>query len=316
MAASSCALSERAFSWVRLSKCRKTLVSWTVLSCAFLLASCASNPEAWRWKRARTGAFVQPQAAALTVDQERVVSDLCPAGMPLHLPNSDVGATEFVVRRGYALEFSNELKVPLWVCEHVTAAQLNGDIEREDKFEADPLLRGPRSELSDYKGSGYDRGHQAPAADQTVDPIVKAETFYLSNMAPQVPAFNEQIWGGLEDLARSWAKKYGEVWVVTGGMLYDPKEDNPKTADGWIKYVVIGRDGVAIPTHFYKIVARKESGHWIGIGFVLENRKYPRPYDFTKFITPLREIEARTGIDFLPDDGNETLEDSTPTLWQ
>jgi endonuclease G len=109
---------------------------------------------------------------------------------------------------------------------------------------------------SDRKGSPYDRGHQAPAGDQTKDPKLKAETFYLSNMAPQIPMFNQRIWGQLEDLARTWATEYGEVWIVTGGMIYDPAEENPATADGWIKYSVIGPDGVAVPTHFYKIVAR------------------------------------------------------------
>jgi DNA/RNA endonuclease G (NUC1) len=276
----------------------------------------ACGQTGWRWQKAQTGVFVVPEASALTVVQERSVADLCPAGMPSHRANYDAGTTEFVVRQGYALEFSNDLKVPLWVCEHVTADQLTVKVNRSDAFEADPLLKGPRSELVDYRHSGYNRGHQAPAGDQMKDGALKAETFYLSNMAPQVPAFNQQIWAGLEELARSWATQYGEVWIVTGGMLYDPAEENPTTADGWIKYYVIGPNGVAVPTHFYKIVARKQGQHWLAIGFVLENRAYPRPYDYSAFVTPINLIEGRTGLEFMPDeDGNRELKTSSPSLW-
>lgn len=99
------------------------------------------------------------------------------------------------------LEHSAVEKIPLWVAEHVTAAQFGGDVTRDDKFQPDPLLKpGARAELADYKGSGYDRGHQAPAGNETRDEKLKSETFYLSNMAPQAPRMNQQIWRKLETL--------------------------------------------------------------------------------------------------------------------
>ena len=89
----------------------------------------------------------------------------------------DIGPTELVVRRGYVLEHSSADKTPLWVCEHVTADQLAGHLKRHDKFIPDPNLNGPKSYPQDYKGSGYERGHQAPAGNQTVDSVLKDETF-------------------------------------------------------------------------------------------------------------------------------------------
>lgn len=299
-----------------VKRTRRMLRAGFLLTSFALLTACATNPSGWRWQRAHTGAHIVPQASELTVDQERLVDGLCPAGMPQHNADYDAGPTEFIVRHGYALEFSNDLKIPLWVCEHVTAGQLTGHLPRPDDFRPDPFLHGPRSELKDYRHSGYDRGHQAPAADQTKDEDLKEDTFYLSNIAPQIPEFNQQTWAGLEDLVRSWTTKYGEVWVITGGMLYDPAEENPATADGWIKYSVIGQDGVAVPTHFYKIVARREGSHWDAIGFVLKNQKYNALSDFSQFVIPIRVIEERTGIDFLPEeDGNGDLENRVPRLW-
>ena len=271
-----------------------------LLLLGLVVVGCAGTAGT-RSKRAHYGEFVQPESGPLTALQVQMVAKLCPAGMPQHNPDWPSDPTEFVVREGYALEFSNELRIPLWVCEHVSSEQLNGPEKRADQFKVDPMLTGPRSELADYKGSGFDRGHQAPAGDQTSDKTLKADTFYLSNMAPQVPAFNQQAWAALEGLARDWAIEYGEVWIVTGGLFYDPKEENSATADGWINYSTIGVDGVAVPTHFYKIVARRNDGTWHAIAFVLENRAYARPFNWSEYIVSVNWVEERAGIVFLPE---------------
>src|ERR1039457_6622523 len=102
-------------------------------------------------------------------------------------------------RQGYVLEHSSVDKIPLWVCESVAADQLGGHLARSNRFKADPDLKGPRAYPKDYVGSGYDRGHQAPAGNQTVDPDLKDQSFYMSNMAPQRPSLNRGIWKRLED---------------------------------------------------------------------------------------------------------------------
>jgi DNA/RNA endonuclease G (NUC1) len=266
--------------------------------------------------------YARPQAGPSTGERTRMDRN-CFMGCPKLDPNaSGFGpATVLVARDGYVLEHSSLEKIPLWVAEHVTAAQLNGSLTRDDKFLPDPLLKpGARAELADYKGSGYDRGHQAPAGNQTRDPRLKAETFYLSNMVPQAPRMNQQIWRELETLARNWTVKYGETYQITGPMFYDPKEDDPKTADGTVSYKAIGRDQVAVPTHIFKIILarRAREGPWEAIAFVMENKAYNRPFQFEKYIRPIEWIERRTGIDFnpeMPAAEQRKLERAVPAMW-
>jgi endonuclease G len=109
------------------------------------------------------------------------------------------GPTELIIRQGYVLEHSSLGKIPLWVCESVDADQLNGHLARTNRFMADPELKGPKAYPNDYARSGYDRGHQAPAGNQTTNQELKDETFYMSNMAPQLPSLNRGIWKELEE---------------------------------------------------------------------------------------------------------------------
>jgi DNA/RNA endonuclease G (NUC1) len=134
-----------------------------------------------------------------------------------------------------------------------------------------------------------------------------------------VPALNQQIWRELETHVRNWIVERGAGYIITGPMFYNDKEEDPQTATGVITNAVIGPDGVAVPTHFYKIVVAKDaSGSWQSIAFVLENRKYSRPYDFVPFIKPIEWVEQRTGINFMPElDALEKkrLEHSASDLW-
>jgi endonuclease G len=124
-------------------------------------------------------------------------------------------------------------KVPLWVCEDVTMQQLNGAAKRGSKFAPDPLLPPKeRAELADYKGSGY--GAATRRLPET-RPRISGSRMKLSsspNMAPQKPKLNRQAWRELEDLTRKWTEKSGQTWQITGGMFYDPAEEDEKTADG------------------------------------------------------------------------------------
>lgn len=282
-----------------------------------VLAGCATSP---RTRIAAFSAYSEAHAELAPEDQARV-DDNCPFGMPEPLRGVNLGPTVLVARDGYVLRHSSVDKEPLWVCEHVEAAETQGHLPRHDVFRPDPLLEeGARAELVDYRGSGLDRGHMAPAGDQTVDARLKDETFFLSNMAPQEPALNQRIWAALEDQAREWAKERGEAWIITGPMWYDPREDDPRTAKGYVEYDVIGPGEVAVPTHCYKIVVRPDgNGQFEAIGFVMKNASgYREPYDFAGAIRSVDWIEKRTGINFMPEiDAAERqrLELQAPALW-
>lgn len=246
--------------------------------------------------------------AGFSPEEQAWLDDNCPAGLPTKDPEWPHGPTAYVVREGYALELSCADRVPLWVCEHVTPEELAGDVPRKNRFKPDPELEAScRAELADYKRSGFDRGHQAPAGNQTVSQALKDETFFLSNMAPQVGrGFNQLAWRELEDLSRTWVEEglAPTAHMITGGFFWDPAEEDPTMADGLIPHERIGDNGVAVPTHFYKIVASQQADEsWRAVAFVMENRAYRKPYDFAEFIRSIEWVEARTGLDFLPDLG-------------
>ena len=257
-------------------------------------------------------------STVLSPAQQQLIDANCPEGMPVVTDHS-LGVTRYVARQGYALEHSTVDKIPLWVCERLDAEQLSGSLTRDNNpFAPDPELpAGERAELADYRGTGYDRGHQAPAGDQTVNKELKDETFYLSNMAPQAKALNELAWARLEDLVRGWVRdhKVDQAKVITGPIFYDPSHPS-----GAIHIKTIGPDHIAVPTHFFKMVAarwRSDSQLHV-IAFVMTNAAQPKPYDFASDIVSVQWVEQHTGLKFLPqlsEAERERLEQATPPLW-
>lgn len=289
---------------------------------ALALAACASPAKPTVRLAPRT-AFARPQAG-FTAEQIAMIEDNCgPMGMPAVDPEWPFGPTDMVVREGYVLQHSALDKIPLWVCEHVTPEEVQGNVPRRNRFAPDPQLTGkPRSELADYRRSGYDRGHQAPAGDQNSSQRLKDETFFLSNMIPQVGANNQQIWADLEHRVRGWVENglVPSAWVVTGSFFYDPREEDPATADGFIDFSQIGAGSVSVPTHLYKLVFAEgaDGGQPRAVAFVTENRGYPKPFDFAGLVEPIDWLEERTGLDFLPSLDPLTepqLEAAPGTLW-
>jgi len=192
---------------------------------------------------------------------------------------------DFLCRKGYLLAHNPENKTPIWVIERLTPEKAQGTLPRS-KFQADPdLEKGKRAELSDYKGSGYDKGHMAPAADMRWDQQAMDECFYLSNMVPQVgKGMNQGIWKILEENVRICAITRGELYIFTGP-IYD---------DGVKK--TIGKNKVAVPTHLYKIIYDPNKRE--AIAFIMPNRKLDTK-DMPKYIVTIRDIEGKTGLDFL-----------------
>lgn len=199
---------------------------------------------------------------------------------------SDQGT--LLCRRGYALAYNAENKTPDWVAEHLTKEKASANMGRKNYFAPDPdLPAGGRAELVDYKRSGFDRGHMAPAGDMRWDLDAYKESFYLSNMVPQVGrGMNQGIWKDLEEMVRQWALTRGELYIFTGP-IYDEALDAVET---------IGDDEVGIPTHLYKIIydpKRKEA-----IAFLMPNEAL-RTEDMPKYLVSIDRVEKKSGLDFL-----------------
>ena len=204
-----------------------------------------------------------------------------------------------VVREGYALAHDPRNKVARWCAYHLPSRVLDGLERRHNDFLADPELpEHYRAELSDYHGSGYDKGHQCPAGDSKGrGDRVMSESFYLSNMTPQNPALNRGRWRQLEARIRSWARAHGEVWVITGPVIED--EDG----DGYSDHAV-GLGEVAVPTGYFKVVVIQGRGaDPRAIAFLFPNHRVER---LEEGLTSVDAIEAATGLDLLWELDDET----------
>lgn len=190
-------------------------------------------------------------------------------------------------RKGYLLAHSPQRKTPIWVAEHLTHDKTSASLDRSDDFKPDPdLKKGSRAELSDYKDSGYDRGHMAPAGDMRWDEQAMSESFYLSNMIPQVGVgMNRGIWKDLEEKVRLWALERGELYIYTGPIYTDSAK--PKT---------IGDNKVGVPSHIYKIIFDPVKVE--AIAYIMPNKKL-KTEDMPNYIVSIREIEKETGLNFL-----------------
>ena len=184
-----------------LNACPRSIV---ILACVLSLQACVSTPATER-SRPAIGTTRIALHGGLSAAQQGQVEQNCFEGMPEKLAE-DLGPTEFVFRDGYVLEHSSLDKIPLWVCEGVANSQLGGGLARDDKFASDPDLKGSKAAPGDYLRSGYDRGHMAPAGNQTRSEELKRQTFYMSNMAPQLPTMNRGIWRILEERTRDMGR--------------------------------------------------------------------------------------------------------------
>lgn len=203
--------------------------------------------------------------------------------------------------------FDRRTRNPSWVAEHITGESLaQNNADRKHSAFAEDLTIPPmfRAKLSDYFRSGYDRGHQVPAADAKWSQEAMDDTFALSNMCPQVgEGFNRDYWAHFEDFCRNLAKskRYPSVRIVTGP-LYLPHRD----PDGkWrVNYEVIGNPpNVAVPTHFYKVIYAEDGSNSpyskVSLGaFVLPNARIPNEKSLSDFEVPLEVVERASGLEF------------------
>lgn len=201
----------------------------------------------------------------------------------------------------YTLSYMETHEQAEWVYYKLNSTLANGNIERSNNFKEDYSVSTGSAKPSDYKYSGYDRGHLAPAGDMKSSYTAMSESFYMSNISPQNPSFNRGGWKKLESLVRSWANT-NEIHIVTAGILTGTLSK-------------IGSSGVSVPRYFYKIIyAPKEAKM---IGFVMPNSKISM--GLSSYVKSVDEIESLTGVNFfydLDDDLENKLESKSDiTLW-
>jgi len=209
---------------------------------------------------------------------------------PNLLPSSTTG--DVVEHTYYTLSYRESHEQSEWVAYKLKKEHLTYDDRERPYFIEDPKVRTKSADWKNYKGSGYDRGHLLPAGDRRFSEQAYNETFYTSNISPQDKYFNAGIWNRLEKKVRYWCKKYGDLIIITGGVL-----DND--------LVEIGEEDVDVPDAFYKVVFRKKGDKVWVLAFLIPAKESQE--SLQKFLVPIDVVEESTGLDFF---------EKQPKSWQ
>lgn len=205
-------------------------------------------------------------------------------GTPPSVPHQNDLKPRALCFSAFAILHSGKSRTPIYVAERLNRQiLLNAHIQRKNIFFADARLpSSERAELDDYKGSGLERGHMAPAADMATSESM-AQCFSLANIVPQFPISNHKSWLGIEKATRKYIMRAtGDVYVITGPVF----DEKPQ---------MIGEHGVWVPRYLFKLVydssANKVWAHWIENS---DDARVGKPIDY-------EELVRRTGIEFFPD---------------
>jgi endonuclease G len=191
----------------------------------------------------------------------------------------------------YSLSYNEKYEQAEWVAYELKKSYVRSSNFDRPYFIEDPKVKTRSADWRNYKKSGYDKGHLCPAGDMEFEINAYNDTFFTSNISPQIHDFNGGIWKRLEQKVRYWATKYDGVYVITAGVL----QPNLKT---------IGQQKVLVPNYFYKILLDNSDGEYKMIAFLVPNEKSDKP--LYSFVVSVDSIEKITGIDFFPKLENKT----------
>lgn len=215
-------------------------------------------------------------------------------GNPSNATQSTSNADNYLmVNTAYALSYNNRKGTANWVAWRISESDF-GEAERQNNFRPDPNLPKEFTRITptDYVGSGFDKGHMCPSADRTTNPEANSQTFYMTNMVPQTPDLNRNVWNDFESYSRELVKK-GKVdlYVIAG--VYGEKGKLKKK--------------ITVPTNCWKVIVAvpqgadfstiNENTHVVAVD--MPNAPNLGTPDWRKFRTTVRTIEQRANINLL-----------------
>lgn len=190
---------------------------------------------------------------------------------------------QLLIRRGFIVGYSYRRRQAAWVSYILIASQVNGGkVPRPDRFRADPEITFRPVSPRDYDRTGYDRGHLAPAADMAYAEEAMAQSFWMSNISPQLPGCNRGIWKRLEIKVRQWAAAEGKLCVITGPIF---------SADA----STMGSADIPVPEAFFKVIWDMTPPEKM-IAFIIPNA--PSKRRLAAFAVSVDQVEELTGYDF------------------
>ncbi|KAF9559540.1 nuclease [Mortierella alpina] len=232
-------------------------------------------------------------------------------------PVADIG-----VAKRFITAYNRRTRNPHWSAEYLTKQNLlpkdpdNAPSREENWFEDSTIPAAFRARLSPYSRSGYDRGHQTPAADAKVNQTARDEVYVLSNVTPRIgDSSNRNYWAGLENFVRDLTNRFDHVFVFTGSLYIPanaPYSDPPSSRKDNVAHEVLygtqpGVDRVAptsVPTHFYKVLLAVKgdlddpaSSQALG-SFILPNAPIASSKPLSEFVVDIGKVEVFAGVVF------------------
>lgn len=219
----------------------------------------------------------------------------------------------------FALEWNAEKKHAAWVAFSFDEVTSQDVVSRTDAWAVDPKLPAEmQTTEADHKSDGYDKGHICASEDRVYLKEANEQTFYYSNMSPQISSFNQGFWAALEKQVQKWGRStpatYDKVYLTKGGTLNKLLVSFTgivKAADGLLPTTDdkgFTPKGLACPQYYFMAILSQKGDVYHAIGFLVEHRedlpKSPKADDFKKYAVSIDELEEETGIDFfcnLPD---------------
>ncbi|MCH2022788.1 MAG: DNA/RNA non-specific endonuclease [Saprospiraceae bacterium] len=226
----------------------------------------------------------------------KIREDLHAVGLPVLSEDVD---DELVEHGAMILSYNERHEQANWVSHIIIPAVNKGNLPRTNDFRKDSLVKSGTAVKSDYWYSGFDRGHLAPSADFRWSPRAISESYVYSNISPQRPEFNREIWAKLESFVRKHVWVTNEQLIVVTGPIYDKG----------LETITQGPNVVSIPNRYFKLILDIEGDEKKAIAFLMPNASCKKP--FITYATTIDEVEKLTGIDFfsnLPEDLQSKLE--------
>ena len=281
----------------------------------YIEESDSNEKQAAQSEKAKTDSEKQNSQGKKSESKKPVAKKLValPAGLEKPICAASDNAADHQLRNfeHYSLCYRESYEQAEWSAYCLTEEELVKNAKRSDDFRSDPEITTGSATPSDYKKSGYDRGHLSPAADFAFDEKAMSETFYMSNMSPQKGNLNRGLWKDLESKVREWAGIFGRVYVVSGPILEKPAEE----------YQSIGENQVSVPEFYYKVLlaplyadendkaSPEDAQNIMMMAFIFPNEKCDGALD--DYAVTVDEVESRTGLDFfapLPDSIENEME--------
>lgn len=240
-----------------------------------------------------------------------------------HLNDQNVYADHYVTMDGvqilnYALEWDNTKRHASWVAFTFDTTTSADNVKRTDAWSVDPKLPAEMQvQESDHKNDGFDKGHLCASEDRVYLKEANEQTFYYSNMSPQLNDFNGGFWGKLEARVQTWGRStadgvYDKVYVTKGGTLNKLLKNfkgttvnggTPTTdANGFTIH------GLACPEYYFMAVLSQKDDVFHAIAFLVPHKegmtRNPSSDELKEYVVSVDKLEEETGIDFfcnLPD---------------